>query len=287
MRLLVVLFLIMTACQTTPTRVGESRQREFSQLIDKTKKPLVLTERTVVLDARSSFDYGLNRVQNSLHMPWENLAESSQTGEVLRDHRKIAVRLALLGLQPTSAVVAVGYGLNGKGEEGRLAWTLLYLGFQDVQVAGIELLRKNLTQQPSPPAQNVPVWEVNPRPELQVGLSDFKSLAANPKLRREQKIFFVDVRSQSEYLNKIPTKHGPAPDLNSINIEWKEFYTAMGRPNARIVGKLGQLGIQPADRIILFSEKGVRSGAAAYALLALGFTRVQNFTGGWNEFLKK
>lgn len=287
MRILaVLLLLLMTACQMTPTKVGESSRREFSLLVDKTKKPLVITEGTVVLDARSSFDYGLNRVENSLHLSWESLAENSQTGEVLRDKRKLATRLSLLGLQPTTSVVAVGYGLNGKGEEGRLAWTLLYLGFQDVQVAAIELLRNNLTQKPTPPPQNVPVWPVNPREGLQIGLKEFEELAANPKLRREKKIFFVDVRSQSEYFNKTPTKRGPAPDLNALNIEWKEFYTAMGRPNPAIAAKLLQLGIAPTDRVIIFSEKGVRSGAAAYALLALGFTRVQNFTGGWNQFLK-
>jgi hypothetical protein len=52
-----------------------------------------------------------------------------------------------------------------------------------------------------------------------------------------------------------------------------------------VKSRLQAVGILPTDRVILVSNKGVRSGAAAYALLAIGFARVQNFTSGWNSLL--
>lgn len=278
--LLVIVVLVLAACQAAPTKVSEVQIREYDVLMDKAQRSLVLTESTVVLDTRSSFDYGLNRVENSLHMPWQTLAESEKSGELLRDQRKAALRLSLNGLQPSTPIVVVGYGLKGVGEEGRLAWNLLELGFHDVQVASVDVFRKNWTQNASPPAKNVPLWNVEARPQLEIGKEEFAKLAADPKGRVENKIWIIDVRSHKEYFNKTGTK---APDINALNMEWKEFYTTEGRPNPRVREKLQALNIQPGDRVILISNKGVRSAAAAYALIALGYKSVQNFTGGWNS----
>lgn len=285
---LLLVALLMVGCQTPPTKVSETQVRQFDVLLDKTTKPLELSDQTVVLDTRSSFDYGLNRIAGSIHFPWENLAEDSsgKKGDVLKDRHKAAVRLALHGLDPKTPVVVVGYGVpaGSRGEAGRLTWNLLLFGFHDVQTANVEIFRKTFTQNPTPPAKNVAIWKIEER-KLVVSGEEFSKLAEDPKSRMASKTFIIDVRSEKEYLNK-DEKIPPAPDINSINVEWTEFYTKQGRPDARIVAKLGAVGINPKDRVILVSQRGVRSGAAAYALLALGFQNVQNFAGGWNSLLK-
>lgn len=283
MKRLTLLFLLLSACVAQPTKVTETERREFDLLVDKSTRPIELTDQTVILDARTSFDYGLNRVANSIHFPWDNLAETTASGEVLRDLRKAALHLSLNGLEPHTPVVIVGYGPRGDGGDGRLAWTLLYLGFQDVQLSTIETFRKNFTQNPSVPAKNVPVWPANPRAELQIAKAEFAKLAQDPKGRLENRIWVIDVRSDKEYFNKTGSKD--APDIHAINVPWTEFYNDKGRPNPAVRGRLQAVGVQPNDRVILISNKGVRSGAAAYALLALGFSKVQNFTGGWNSLL--
>ena len=80
-----VLIGCLAGCRATPTKIVETQEREFVQVVEKAHAPLALTGNTVILDARSSFDYGLNRVQNSLHLGWADLAENPRTGEVLRD----------------------------------------------------------------------------------------------------------------------------------------------------------------------------------------------------------
>jgi 3-mercaptopyruvate sulfurtransferase SseA len=281
---------VLTGCQIAPkTKVGESRRRDFVRVTEKSAKPLVISEMTVVLDTRSSFDYGLNHVLNSHRLPWSALAEQEASGEVLRDKHRAAVRLALLGITPQTPVVVVGYGsAMGQGEEGRLAWNLLYLGFQDVQVTGVEPLRRQMTPNPTPAPQNVSPAKLDVRDDLQIGRDEFINLVAQPKLRLEKRIHIIDVRSEKEYVNKVhslPGK-GPLPDINAINIEWKQFYGPDGRPDLRFKDKLGALSILPKDRVIVISNRGVRSGAAAYALLAMGFERVQNFTGGWKSLMR-
>ncbi len=139
------LSLVMIGCSVKPTRVGESNRRDLEQVVTKSQKPVQLTENTVVLDVRPAFEYGLNKIQNSQNFPWQNLAENSQTGELLRDTRQAALRLSLKGVIPQTPVVIVGNGRAGQGEEGRLAWNLLFLGFHDVQVCAVETFRKNMT----------------------------------------------------------------------------------------------------------------------------------------------
>lgn len=266
----------LSACQMAPTKIIETQKREFSQVVEKAQKPIVVTGLTVVLDVRSRFDYGLNHVANSILFPWHNLAESQQSGELLKDQRQAAMRLALLGLNPQTPVVIVGNGLAGQGEEGRLAWNLLYLGFQDVQVSSIEAFRKVMTPSDTPPVLNEKSWSVHAKPSLQIDKTEFLKWAKHPKERLESHVHIIDVRSEKEFL-------GAEPDVNAINIEWKHFFTDQGRPDPIFKNKLAALGIGSIDQIILISSHGVRSAAVTYALLALGFSKVQNFTPGWNS----
>ncbi len=274
---------LLSGCVAQPTKISETQKREFDLLVDKSSRPIELTDQTVILDARSSFDYGLNRITNSIHFPWDNLAETTLSGEVMKDSRKAALRLSLNGIEPHTPVVVVGYGPRGDGADGRLAWSLLYLGVQDVQLTVIETFRRSLTPNASAPAKNVAVWPVNPRENMQLGKADFVRLSQDPRGRLESRTWLIDVRTDKEYFNK--TGAGNAPDINAINVPWTEFYNDKGRPNSKVKARLQAVGILPSDRVILISNKGVRSGAAAYALLALGFTRVQNFTSGWNSLL--
>lgn len=275
--------LAFTGCTVKPTRTQESQKREFETLIDKSKKPIVLTENTVVLDARATFDYGLNRVEGSHHMTWESLSENVETGEILRDRRRLAQRLSLFGITPTTPIVVVGYGPNGDGQEGRLAWMLVYLGYQDVQTASLEMFRKNWTQKPTAPPKNVEPAEIEGNMAMVTSRDDFRRLAKDPKGRAEAKVHIIDVRNQKEYFNKSTTAK-PLPDINALNIEWKEFYGTDGRPNVMLRKKIKGLGIGENDRIILVSNRGVRSGAAAYSLISLGFNRVENFLSGWRSY---
>jgi thiosulfate/3-mercaptopyruvate sulfurtransferase len=272
---------VSTACQMQPTKVTRSEQREFDLVVNKSTKPLVLTEMTVVLDARSAFDYGLNRINGSHHFRFENLAETSQSDEVMRDRRRLAQRLALIGLTPETPIVVVGNGPQGDGSEGRLAWTLLYLGFKDVQTASIEMFRNNMTQNMTPTPKNAAPAEIETHVAMVTKKDELKRLAQNPKERLENRVWLVDVRSEKEYAKNGATKE--SPDVGALNIEWTQFYTKLGRPDPNLKKKMRDLGIRDSDRVILVGADANRSSAAAYALISLGFGRVENFPQGWRS----
>lgn len=279
-RLLLAALIALVGCQSKPTKITESQSREFDLVISKSEKPLKLDDNMIILDARPAFDFGLSRVVGSHHFPWENLVENAKTGELIKDRRKLSQRLSLFGLTPDKPVVVVGRGPEGQGEEGRLAWTLLYLGFQDVQTASVNMFRKNLTQMSTPVPKNEMPADLEPNIAMVTSEKDFKRLAADPKYRMENRIWIVDVRSEKEYFNKDP-KVKSQPDIRALHIEWKEFFTDLGRPNSALRKRLKNLGVGEGDRIILVSQRGDRSGAAAYALIAMGFKKVENYLSGF------
>ena len=261
--LLCSLAFVVVGCQLEPTKINETQKRELVQVVEKAQKPLESTEETVILDARSAFDYGLDRVRNSISFQWENLSENSRTGELLRDRNQAVTRLSLIGLTPTTPVIVLGYGPLGQGEEGRLAWTLLYYGFQDVQVSSISAFRHSMTQEPTPPPKNVLRWTLNPHPEM---------MLSPEGLNRLDHAILIDVRSEKEYLAGTANA---AANIKVLNIEWRKFYTAPGRPDLHFRKELAAVGVHPEDQIVVKSDRGVRAAAAAYALLAMGFPHVQ------------
>lgn len=265
---LAALTLGLGACQHGPTRVTESRERPYDVIVAQAQRPIVIDEGTVVLDARRPFDFGLTRALGAVNFGWDRLAERADTGEFIRDLRRAGERLAMAGVTPRTPVVVVGDGAKGRGEEGRLAWSLLSLGVGDVRVTSNEALRKFWTQAPPVPPTNAPAWTPRRDDALELNEAGFKALAPSLAELRARRVWLVDVRSPREYLGKesIP---------GAVNVPWTEFYTDEGRPNPRVARKLAGVEVQKEDRVVLISPRGVRAGAAAFALMALGFPRVQ------------
>ncbi len=282
-----VLTLLTLACQTTPTKVQEQAEPNWSLLQKNAVEPIEIDERTVLVDARSAFDYSLSHIPSAINLPWEEFAQPKNRapGLVTADVGGLIKQLALKGLSPEVRVIVVGNGLKGQGEEGRVAWSLLHLGFRDVQVANIEQFHFGWTQVEAPPRENRPEWQANVRSQMVAGKDEVMRIATQklgPGERLSARI--LDVRSRQEYFAKTPKGEGyVTPDLNAIHIPWEQFFTNEGRPKRDMKNQLLSMGWQPNDRIVVISNKGLRSGAVAFSLMSIGFRNVANATGGYVE----
>lgn len=148
--------LALFGCQTPdPTRVVETRIINFEELSQQMKAPVEIKDDTVVVDVRSNFDYTMAHIPNSIHLQWEDFAQvrGAVPGLIQADVGRVTKRLALKGIGPTSEVVIVGKGLDGQGEEGRMAWTLFYLGVSKVQISDIKIFDKMMTNIQSSPSK--------------------------------------------------------------------------------------------------------------------------------------
>jgi len=252
----------------------------LSRIQDKAKVPLKVFDETIVLDARSAFSYGLGHWSEAIHFPWEKLSESIETGQLPKDPSKVWRSLSLIGVDPLTPVIVVGDGIKGSGEEGRLAWALLYYGLIDVQTVAQDAIDIYLTQTPTRPQKNVQMWRKDPRESLRIDRQEFMKKVVLPRVSPDgRKALFIDVRSKEEYFSKSGGVYNE-PDIEALHIEWKEFFGEDGRPNLKIRKQILALGYSLEDEVILFSNRGVRSGAASYSLIANGFKRVRNFVPG-------
>lgn len=255
-------------------------------LVEKLNRPVVITEKTVLIDARSSFDYSMAHIPGSINLSWTDFVnvKGPIPGLLKSDLFSETRRLARAGITPDTPVVVAGYGPNGAGDDGRLAWTLLYLGVRDVQVSQVDALGMSYSNLINPPPKNSqPIWKPKVAAKL---VADKKEILNVATSTAHQRFHILDVRSEKEYLQRA-SDGGPyaLPDLRAVNIPWTEFYTSTGRPNLNVVGRLKGIQIQPEDRVIVISNKGVRSGAVAFALTSMGYKNVGNYAGGWTELV--
>lgn len=277
-----VLGLLLVGCQTKPTRVYEARDIELKILAEKLSRPIQITENTVLIDARAPFDFAMAHAPSAVNLQWTDFTERGPVpGLLKRDLFAETRRLARMGIGPDTPVVVAGLGVNGKGEEGRLAWTLLYLGVKDVQVAELDSLGLRYSNITPPERPSVPMWKPNLAKNILTTREEVLKVAMSKATGR---VHILDVRSEKEYLAKEPgTGKYLLPDLRAVNVPWTEFYTKNGRPNPAIVARLRAIDIQPNDRVLVISNMGVRSAAVTFALLSLGYSNVANCAGGWAE----
>lgn len=272
------------SCAQQPTKTYTSGDINTQILAKSLQQPIKVTEETIVLDARPPFEFAVIHLPQAVNIQWRDFADIQGPfpGRLKKDLQQEAKRLALLGVTPQSQVIVVGRGLNGQGEEGRIAWTLLYLGVQDVQVAEADSLGLRYTNISPPPRANAPFWEPQIRNSL---IATKEEVIRAGTSKHDERVHILDVRSKDEYFSKNRALQYEVPDLRAVNIEWKDFFTAQGRPNPAIKAQLEAINVLSGDRVIVISNNGIRSGAVTYALLSFGYKKAANFPGGYSELL--
>lgn len=314
----VLLLLVLSACQTKPTVVRETPSRTFAggpALLG----PIVLSEDMVIADARPPFDYSMARIPRSVSINWADYseAEPAKRGWPQKDLFAAARRLARLGISLDSKVVVLGLGKNGHGEEGRVAWMLAYLGVDNVRFGQFGSVKARLTtealpeegrsdfgkaasvdarpgQPPEAATPAKPIWKplvvsnlIASKEEVLGAIENnamekpWSFKGAKPKLYR-----LIDVRSESEYLGRSGGFRSKLiPNLNALNVPWKEFFDGDFRPFGETAERLASIGVRPQQRIIVLDNDGVASAAVTMALRAFGYTDAANFAGGYNDLM--
>lgn len=311
--LLVSLFLL-SGCALKPTKTDSNSPRHYSAESTKGLSDLNLSKEARIVDARPAFSHSLGFIPGSARIQWSDYtqAQEAQRGVLQSDLSALTRRLAALGISPEAPVTVLGRGLEGEGEEGRVAWMLAYLGVNNVQFAGINSVRGKLRFAKTDPGfspmgqverykdrdrhekavleqadaatsrvKAVEPWEPKPDSSLLATRSEVIDVIKGAAQAR-----IIDVRSESDYQNKTGIGAAQAiPNMGAINIHWKEFLTPQGRPKVSLRKKLESVGVKPEQRIIVVSEDGVSSGAVTMALRAMGYGTAANYSGGLADLM--
>lgn len=277
----ILLCIIISSCAQKPTRTLEQRQNQ--QLLKKDVVPgeVQITEETILIDARPNFDYATARVPGSHWLDWTDFTntEKSLRGIPRKDLYPEARKLAAWGVDPNSHVVVIGRGLSGQGEEGRLAWTLRYLGVRNVQIAPIHFF-KTPTSLETPARARKAIWKPEIDESWIVSLEQFVS---NFDKKPSSRAIVIDVRSEKEYLGKDIQSRKMNINFEAINIPWKSFVDANLRTQQHIVAQLEAIQITKNRPIYIISNQGVRSAFVTVVLRDMGYEKAANFSGGYQQ----
>lgn len=296
MRIVLLLALVfLGACQTKPTQMGTTTEIPLSaeQVEEKTFREF-LKLRPVILDARSSLDFTVSHPPGAISVNWEDFSspDLNQRGWLMDDELSIARRLSLWGIEPKTPVLVVGYGADGKGEEGRLAWMLRYLGVEDVKMAHWSQVRSTIPREESPP-ENKNLWTPNIQKNWQVSATEFnKNVFEGPrpssKARKDalqlpgsavldsSSVIVLDVSKLDVTIDKklvksrVPVK----------NLHWKKFITKEGWADPSVKAALETLGVTPKKTIYVVSRDGISSGLVTFVLREWNFD-ARHFSGGF------
>jgi thiosulfate/3-mercaptopyruvate sulfurtransferase len=277
------LSLAVLSCAEKPTQIYTSEDVDVLFLEKNLVRPIEITNSTVIIDARSPFDFAMVHHPNAINLQWTDFSDTTEgasPGLLKKDLALDAQRLAFAGVDLNSQVVVVGKAFDGLGAEGRIAWVLLYMGVRDVQTADVDSLGLRYSNLSPPPRENKPIWKPAPHESIIVSKDEFLETRHDPSI-----VKVIDVRTPLEFSNKKMSLAAKYPEMHAINISWTQFFTIKGRPNAAVRKTLADAHIGLHDRILLISNQGVRSGAVTYALLALGFKNAANYTGGYVDLL--
>lgn len=285
--------MILASCAQKPTKVTS----ESPVVARKEAQKAKITANTVILDVRAPFDFNLAHIPGSINVAWEDFSRRSPDyrGLIEKDLHPLARRLALIGVDPQTPVLVVGRGLLGKGEEGRVAWTLESLGIQNVQLANVEDFRE---RRESVEIKNKNFWTPQLEASLSIGWDELrakiegvpyprtraraKALGSIPLPIKDENFVVIDARSQEEFSMDNLNKRTPRV-FRFANIDWREFFTENLDPNPVVMKVLNDKGITQMTEIHLISNHGVRSGAVTWALQKLGYKKARNFAGGYEQ----
>lgn len=281
--LLLSLLFLVGACQHRPTKMYES-----SEVKARNQNLAELFKGELIVDARPAFDFNLSKINGSINIRWEEFTQKDEDlrGVFERDLYFHSRRLARMGINPDTPITVVGRGPLGAGEEGRVAWTLKYLGIKNVRFIHIDAYERGLNSQASPPPRApVAIWKPSLDESLIISKNDFLKKTMVPR-DNEQGVVILDVRPVQEYLGKLPSplKIRP-PDLSAMNVPWTDFVTSYGLPNESIGEKLRSVGVTSNKEILVVSNFGIESATVVMVLRELGFSKSRNLAGGYSELI--
>lgn len=254
---LVVAGLFLFSCTHGPTVVSEADLSFIDRAykFEKSHRPIQISKKTIVLDARSFFDYQVSRLPGATHVdPVEFNIVGSYGSSLEKKAASLTRRLALMGINPFSHVVVVGYGPKGKGMEGNVAFTLVALGVERVQIGVMDNFRNLLTAKPPKQQENQRQWE----PRLMT------SIICSPLA--EQQAYVIDVSEKTAYTPR-STKN-----MVRLKIPWRRFVNDEDfSASPQVISALREYKVKSNSFLMI---RGLQAPLAAFSLLRLGYNHV-------------
>lgn len=245
------------------------------------------------IDARPGKQYAAGHLPGAVSFEWTEFRDPEAgllDGKLDGDLGRLAEHFGSKGVGRERWAIVYGDPLSLWGEEGRIAWTLQYLGAERVSLVDggwTAWSKAGLPTQKGTVERDAAPFTVEVNDELLARKQDTERFAAQ---RDDWQTVLVDVREPEEYRGSPGAplygalRGGHIP--GAVNLPWRSLLQDDGRLKPR--DELGELllskGIRPDARVITYCTGGVRSAHTWFVLRGLGFPAVKNYAASWWEW---
>lgn len=239
-----------------------------------------------IVDLRAPNLYTEAHIPGAVNLNSNDLDVKKASGvQDLNDPAKVAEVLGNLGIGSGNKVVL--YDDQKTLSAARVFWVLDYLGHKDAVVLN--------GGYPKWAAEKRDVTRTVPRPDKAVftpkpdptKVADDAYVAAN---MGEKSVVFCDARTPEEFEGSDVRAERGGHIPGAKNINWEDNVTKDGTPimkEASILKKqYDDAGITPDKEVVTYCQTGVRAAQAYYVLKLLGYVKVRNYDGSWQEWAK-
>jgi thiosulfate/3-mercaptopyruvate sulfurtransferase len=170
----------------------------------------------------------------------------------------------------------------------RLWWALTYYGHRQVVVLNGGLSKWQREQRPletSIPIYPLATFTPQVQPQLRATAQDVLNLLKQPG------IALIDARDSGQYTGKIARGEGRRGHIpGAINLPREELIdpaTGTFRSNGEMQHVFQRAHITPDEHIVAYCNGGVAATTVLFSLAMLGYPKLTNYDGSWNEWGKR
>jgi thiosulfate/3-mercaptopyruvate sulfurtransferase len=235
-----------------------------------------------IVDMRSKEAYHKSHIPGAVYLAWEALKDPENDVYVIPPE-KFAALMGQLGISNETTVV--GYDDQGGLSPARLWWVLDYYGRPNAKVLNGGW--NKWTKEKRPVTSEGP----SPQPATFNVQPDAGKVCFVEELLTDMKrpnVVIVDARSSAEYTGfDVHAKRG-GHIPGAVNIDWTRNVTnddvKTFKPAAELLKMYEAAGVTRDKEIIAHCQTGVRAAHTLFTLTLLGYTKVQNYDGSWQEW---
>ena len=237
-----------------------------------------------IVDMRRALgEYEAGHVPNAVHLANDEIRDAGAPPTFLPTQAEFETLMGRLGVSNATRVIA--YDERGGVYAARLWWILNHFGHSNVALLDGGWLkwkaeaRATTTDMAKPAAGS---FRAKPNPRWVATADDVKAAIG----KRGTKI--VDARTQGEIEGKdLRGIRRGGYIASSVPLYWEDLLdpaTKAFKPAAELERIFKERGLAPSDEIITYCQIGMRASVDLFALHLMGYDKVRNYYGSWEEW---
>lgn len=238
------------------------------------------TQGATVLDVRPSGDFAKSHVPGAVNITWESFVDGEKNGEVSPNDQRLNALLQNAGVRQNQPVIIYGNWSDKSawGEEGRVLWTLQYLGKKDVFIlqGGFQGWKKADLHEKGSKKIEKGDFSIKRHENLRISTSALQKLLAE----NSENLVVLDTRERIEY-HGVPKygedRGGHIPGAR--HMWWYDVFSKNGnlKSKSELNALFSSRGISKDSQIVVYCTGGIRSGFVFTVLQALGYKNIKNY----------